>query len=429
MATSQRAADFAARHFRWNAAVLVVEGTAFWCGWALFDNETVLPLLLSGLGASDRAIGALRMVQTLGFTLPALLAAHYIHGRVSHKRFLLAAAAAGRAGLLALPPLLYFGGASPRWILPGIFFTISVFWLIDGGCAVSWFDIIAKTVPARVRGRFFGAMQLGGGLASLAAAAVVSRVLRYSGLAFPRNFALLASGWCVMLVVSQVCLALIREPDGHAVEEKDRPTFREYLRQALPLLRRRPALRRLITGRVLLDSSGMALPFYILFAQRDLSVSMRVLGLYIFFKAAGRLCGGPIWGWTSDKLGPARALLGVAYCMVSVPALALVAGHGALWAMAPLFFLVGAVSDGLWMTTSNALLDAVDPAERPLAVGVSSLCQAPGALYGLLGGILAQQLSYAFVFWITLAVGLVGLRVVWGLQAVDNVRREVVVDA
>lgn len=385
-------------------------------------------MLLYRLGASDQVIGLLRMVQTLGFTLPAPLAAHYIHGRRNNKRFLLGACAVGRAGLLALPPLLYFGGNRPNLVIGCIFVVISIFWLMDGGVAVSWFDIIAKTIPARVRGRFFGLMQLGGGIASLAAAAVVTRVLRNSHWIFPQNFAVLAAGWCVMVVVSQVCLALIREPSGPA-DDEEKPPFGVYVRQALPLLRRRPRLMRLVLARVLLDGAGMALPFYVLYAQKSLKVGLTMVGLYVFFKAAGKLCTGPVWGWLSDHYGAAAGLRGVACCIVAAPALALMAGRGAVWLMPPLFFVVGAMTDGLWMTSSNTLLETVEAKERPLAVGVASMVQAPGALYGLIGGLLAQHFSYAVVFSAALGVALVGVIVVWGLKPVGDIGREVVVDA
>jgi predicted MFS family arabinose efflux permease len=373
-------------------------------------------------------IGLLRLVQTLGFTLPALLAAHYIHGRESHKRFLLVACAIGRVGIFALPPLLYYGGASPGLTIGFLFVVIAVFWLLDGGVAVSWFDIVAKTIPPRVRGRFFGVMQLGSGIASLGAAAVVTSVLQRGTLPFPRNFALLAAGWCVMLLISQVCLALIREPPGHVEEGEEKPTFGAYLRMALPLLRSRPRLRHLIFGRVLLDGAGMALPFYVLYAEKNLEVGLTMVGLYVFFKGAGKLCTGPVWGWLSDHSGASTGLKGVAWCIAVIPILALLAGQGAVWLMPPLFFLIGAMSDGLWMTSSNALLETVEARERPLAVGVSSLCQAPGALFGLIGGLLAKYYSYEVVFYTALLLGSAGLLVVLRLKPVGHVGREIVVD-
>src|SRR5207237_597220 len=83
--STQRAAAFAALHFRRNFAVLLVDACAFFAGLAFFDSTTVLPVLLAKVGAADWQIGLTRLIQTLGFTLPAVLAAHYIHGRATHR--------------------------------------------------------------------------------------------------------------------------------------------------------------------------------------------------------------------------------------------------------------------------------------------------------------------------------------------------------
>src|SRR5258708_18909117 len=87
--SAQGAATFAAIHFRRNFIVLLIDACAFFAGLAFFDSTTVLPVLLSKLGASDWQIGLTRLIQTLGFTLPSLVAAHYIHGRANHRSFLL----------------------------------------------------------------------------------------------------------------------------------------------------------------------------------------------------------------------------------------------------------------------------------------------------------------------------------------------------
>ena len=81
-----------------------MESCAFNFGMACLDQSTVLPTLLARLGASDIAIGFFRLATTLGMAIPAILAAHRIHGRPKHKRFMLTTCGLGRAGLLLLPP-------------------------------------------------------------------------------------------------------------------------------------------------------------------------------------------------------------------------------------------------------------------------------------------------------------------------------------
>lgn len=373
------------------------DAASFFAGLAFFENATVLPVLLAKLHASDTIIGLARFVQVVGFAFPALFASHYVHGRANHKAFLLWVCAIGRAGLLALPPLFYFVAVPhPRLALIVFFVIYSVFWFLDGASVVSWFDIIGKTIPERVRGRFFGTMQVLNGLVAIGAGLIVNAVLKQVD--FRNDFTLLASLWCVGVLGSQICLSLIREPEGTAVEEEDKPAFTTYLRQAWPLVQRNHRLGHLIITRFLLDGAGMALPFYILFADRDLGQGTRMVGIYAVLQSVGKVCTGPVWGWLSDHAGPRRGLQAVALCIVLIPAFALLSAHGTPAGMFGVFFLLGAVQDGLWMVGSTLLLESVSDQDRPLAVGVTSLFQTPSALYAVIGGLLAQMTSYQTVF-------------------------------
>lgn len=381
----------------------MIDFGAFFAGLTFFDASTVLPLLLSRLGASPALIGLTQFIMILGFTLPALFGAHYIHGQTHHKRFLLITCYISRTALLTLPPvLLLWGQSRPGLALVWFFVVYTLFWSMDGATVTSWFDIVAKAIPARVRGRFFGTMQTVSGLAAIGSGYLVKVILSPQGPDFPANFALLAALWCAGMVASQVALHLIREPPG-VVEEEEKPPLAVYLRQAPSILRRNRRLLHLILTRLLVEGAGLAAPFYILFAGQHLPVAAWV-GIYAMLKNVGAVCAGPLWGWTSDRFGPTVGLKAVAGAILVIPALALLGGVGAVWVFPALFFLMGGVQQGVWMVASGVLLESVDARERPLALGVTGMFQAPTALYGVLGGLLAQATSYPVVFGVTLAV-------------------------
>ncbi len=423
----QQSPDFAARHFRWNFSVLLIDACGYFAGLTFFDSNTVVPVLLARLGAQDWLIGLSRLIQTLGFTLPALIAAHYIHDRPNHKSFLLVCAIFARLGIFCLPPLLLvYGATRPDVVLAGFVAAYAVFWLMDGACAVSWFDIVAKCIPIRWRGRFFGVMQMGNGLLAMGAGYIVSVVLRPGGFPFPANFALLAAFWCAGGVVSQGALFLIREPDGAIAQiASARPSLAEYLRRVVPLLKENPRIRRLLVTRLLLDASGLASPFYVLFAQRDLHVSLRMVGIYAVCQSLGKVCTGPLWGWITDHRSPATGLRSVAVAVALAPMAAVLAAHGPAWVMFAVFFLVGAVQDGVWIAANNVLLESVDEAKRPLAIGVASVCLTPSAGYGLIGGILTGVAGYPTVFGLTLVLTAAGVVGVFGLPARPTLQSQI----
>jgi hypothetical protein len=194
-------------HFWWNFIVLQIDVSTFVLGLAFLDSATVLPLLLTRLGATSTMIGAVQAVQTLGLMLPPLFAAHWIHGRTRHQRFLVATSGIGRAGLpTLLVALLLWGRTRPGLVLAWFFAVYALFWAMDGACNVSWLDIIAKTIPARARGRLFGTMQVTGGVLAAGAGLVVRSVLQPGRFRFPLDFALLLALWCVGAALSEVAL-------------------------------------------------------------------------------------------------------------------------------------------------------------------------------------------------------------------------------
>jgi MFS family permease len=412
------------RHYRRNAVLLVGEAAAFMCGMAFFDSSTVYPVLLVKLGASDALIGFGRFVQVLGFTLPALLAAHHIHGRSEHKRFMLTTCAIARVGLCTIPLVLLYAERYPVFALAWTMSIIALFWLMDGACAVSWFDIVAKAIPARVRGRFFGAMQMSAGLGAAGSGVVVAAVLHSSSWPFPLNFALLSGLWFAGAMLSQVGLYYVVEPPGMAETSAQRISFVAYLRQVGPMLRSAPRLRALIATRVLLDGAGMAAPFYVLFAQRDLGVSLKMVGIYTVAQSAGRIAAGPLWGWLSDRIGTAASVRAVALSIAATPVAALAAALDSPWLMLAVFGLMGAVMDGVWMVMSTAIMESTPEEERPLAVGVASVCQTPSALYGPVGGAIAGLLGYRVVFAASAAFALAGLAVSFRISRVAGTERQ-----
>lgn len=390
---------FAALHLRRNFALLVSEAGLFFLGLAFFDGSTVLPSLLRELNASDTLIGFTRLVQVLGFTLPALWAAHAIHGRRRHLPFLVKGCWAARSGLFTLPfAILLLADSRPSLLVAWFFVVFAQFWFIDGACAISWYDISAKAIPARVRGRMFGTMQTLGGVAAVVGAAGVSWALSQRGPAFPANYALLAGMWALGALGSLLLIMLLKEPEGR-FDEEPKPTFGGYLRGTLPLVRQNPVLRRVIVSRLVLESAGMAAPFYALYAQQDLGAAASLLGLYVGAKSIGKIGTGPLWGWIVDRFGPALGYRLVSVCVVLVPATALLVGlTGQPLAMAVPFFLMGAVEDGLWMTSNTLVMAHTGDHDRPMAIGAFAVALAPSALFGPIGGALAGSFGYAAVF-------------------------------
>jgi MFS family permease len=396
---------FALRHLKWNIALFYAEVSVFFAGFACFDSTTVLPVLLARLGASDLLIGFVRAIQMFGFTLPALAGSHYVHGRPHHKRFLVITCALSRIGLPTLvPAFLLYGESRPNLVLSWFCVVYLLFWLFDGTAAVSWYDIMAKSIPPRLRGAFLGGMQMLLGLVAMGAGYAVTRILGPGGPPFPQNFALLAALWSAGAWISQIGILFLREPPGMVDPAEEKSSLIDFLRAAPAMLRRNPPLVRLIIIRFLLEGSQLALPFYILFAQRNLHLPVSLVGVYFIVQSLGKVCMGPVWGWISSRYGAGVCLQAVAMATTLIPAMALFAAGGYPGVMPVAFFLIGGVQDGIWIAAYNFLFATVDERDRPMALGIAPLALAFGSIYGPIGGQLAEVSSYPVIFTLALAV-------------------------
>jgi len=402
--------EFAARNLKWNAPVLLMEAGLFIFGLAVFDGATVFPVLMNKLGSPDWLIGVTRFLQTIGFAVPSLIAAHYIHGRPYHKRFMLGTTAVGRSLVQTLwPVILFFGRDHPRLALGYIVVVYSAFWMVDGFCAVSWTDIVAKAIPSSFRGRFFGLMQSISGVLAVVAGGIVTWVLEKQAFGFPENYAVLAAFWAGSSVTSFLFLTSVREPVGVHIDPSEKPAFGSFLKGMMPLLKKYPRVRSIVLLRWTLDGTGLATAYYVLHAQERLGVAVAATGVYLIAKNVGKIATGPLWGLISDRYSPILTVRIIACCILAVPALGIASSYVSPLLMIPLFFLMGTAEDGLWTTCQNLLYASVGEADRPLAIGVVTTALTICAVYSLAGGVIATFMGYQATFYGALAFGLAGL--------------------
>src|SRR5207247_3406699 len=111
---------------------------------------------------------------------------------------------------------------------------------LSGGVAmIAWQDFIARLIPERRWGTFFG-LQLGLGGALGAASAAVSAAILASW-ALPQNFGILALICFSAQIVSYIFLSLTVEPPQRVAPRQPMMVFLGGIR---PLLRRNAAFRR-----------------------------------------------------------------------------------------------------------------------------------------------------------------------------------------
>ncbi len=420
--------DDIGEHTRWNFAVIVTEASAFMTGMAWVDPVAVLPLFVHALTPSTVLIGLVTTLQRLGYTLPQLPMAAILGHRPRRLPFLQWGVLLGRLPFLLFVAYLWVRGVGDPTVT--IIFMIVGFVSVaagNGAVAVPWQDIIAKSIPSTLRGRFFGTMHFAAAVATFGVGFAVRWALGPNGPDYPLNYALLFTLSAVFFTISTIGCWIVREPIRPVLERPE--SLRSLVAGAPRLLRRRPEFGSLVIVALLGFGLSFSMPFYIVYAKTRLGVREEMAGIYIW---AAVLSGAPLsllWGHLNDRRGPRAVLRGACMLVVAAPLAALavpaITGLAASsfpglrkalpYTYAIVFLAGGSVWGPLWMGTNNYLFELAGHEQRPRYIALLNTLAAPRTLFPVLTGWLLTLLSYEVVFGLLALLGASAAVVSWRL--------------
>jgi hypothetical protein len=299
-----------------------------------------------------------------------------------------------------------------RIIMMGGFF---LFFVADGIGSVPWFEILAKTIPARRRGRVMGTGQVVGNLLGMGGGVVVSWALSEgSPLAFPLNYAVLYALGGVVLLFGAVSLSLSIEPEAPPTP-KDAPSVRAVLAQMPGIVAHDRPFALLIMVRILSGFVFMAGAFYILHATKTLGLSLDVVGTFIAAQLAGSLVAGLLMGLVQDRWGPLVHIRLVLVISAASPLIALalgpftaVLGPAVLYPYLVLYFMLGISMGSMGWPYFNWILEYADAARRPVYIGMINTLSAIVMVAPILGGWVAGFGTYVAVFALAMGFAVLG---------------------
>jgi MFS family permease len=410
------------QHTRWNFGMFIAEATFYMAGLTWVDASAVLPLFVGRLGGSTVIVGFVAAMQQLGWKVPQVFMAAALGHRRRKLPFLRWPILIGIMPFLGLVAYLWTAGTGRvgvvLWLVVIAFTSLS---LANGVLGISWQDIIAKSIPPRLRGRFFGTMHFATAVTAFAIGFAVRAALGPGGPGFPRGYILLFTATGVFMVLCTVGCWLVKEPVRAA---RDQPqSVGEILRGTLPMLREEPGFRALVTMGLFALGVSTSMPFYVVYAKRALGVADAAAGTYIWAMTLGGAIASPLWGHLNDRHGPRSVLRGTACLIAATPLLALLVPAGvralpALTGALPylfglVFLSAGSSMNAIWFGASNYLLELTGDEDRPRYIGVYHLCTLPAALGALLIGWLLSRLPFAAVFLLVAASGAGAVVTAW----------------
>lgn len=403
--------EFARRHVRHNVITLGLDFGLFLVGLSFASQSTILPAFAAHLGASNLLIGAIPALMTLGWNLPSLFAAGYTESLTRKLPFVLRYTVWERLPFLALAAVAFFlAGPAPGLSLALMLLLLLLITSAGGVLMPAWMDIVARTVPVGLRGRFFAVSSLLGGLGGLLGSVLTAWVLARRPAADGYAACFLLSALCMGL--SYVALARVREPRAPAVGGA--PPLGEYLLRVGRVLREDRNLTWFLGARALVFVGMMASGFYTVHALRGYGAPDWAVGVFTAGLLAGQVVGNVALGALADRAGHLRPLAIGAGALVLANLGALAAPSIEVFVV--VFLLQGVHLAAINVSGLNVLLEfAPSPGARPTYVGLGTTLLTPIAFGSpLIAGLMADTLGFPAVFATAAGGALAGLGLLLG---------------
>ncbi len=401
-ASNESAPSRVRRNFAWAA----LNGALFEFGASFADPGTVVATFLGRLTPSPVAVGAATTILRFGWLVPQLFAANYAQGLRRRKPIYLLGGW-GRAFCLGALAMALLGAIPledpPTAALVTFFVLWTAFSFVSGLAGAPYNDVIARTIPSSARSRLLATRLFVGGALAAGAGLMIRTILLDASTSSLRPYAVIFGTGAVVLALSTLCFAMIREPPVPVTA--GRPSFARFLGDGAHVVRRDSRFRLFVYVQLIEGVTRMALPFYIVQARAQSGVAEAEVGTLLAAQAVGGIALNPLWGWWGDRRGKLSLLrlLAVLSGISPVLAIALVAVPDisaaiALATYVVIFFWAGAVTSGETIADLSYLMEISPDGRRPEYSGYMNALVAPSRLLPFAGGVLLAIASFYVVF-------------------------------
>jgi len=397
-----------------NFAASLIHGMLGQTGFRLMNAPTFVPAYVFSLSGSKVAVGFALGAQFVGMAMSSIWSATLIEHRNHVMKMVIGVGWMMRVQIFGLAVSAFLLSGHMALVTACIF--LMLFGFFSGMQGVAFNFLMSKIIPVNQRGKLVGLRNFFGGL-------IASGVAYLGGLYLVgKNF--LGHGYGSTFMLSFIltslgitALALVREPESLSMRAKP-ARLRDRLADIPGMLRGDPNYRRLFFARALGALGTAAVPFYILHVGKYIGLagaSAAVLGYFSLAFLLPQTISNLIWGKVADRSGYRLVfLLSVGlWCLSTVVLI--------FSTTMPLFLVafcgLGAGLAGYQVASQNFVLEFGEPHELPMLIAVSDTASHVMMVVGpLLGGLIATQLDYVYVFWLAVGFKFIAVLIVLRLK-------------
>lgn len=355
-------------------------------GDQVVNAKTVLPWLLSTLGAPGAMLALLVPIRESGSMLPQAALTPWLR-RLPRRKGAWLLGAAGQAVAAAVMALV--AATLTGWTAGlGILLALAVLALARALCSLASKDVLGRTVPKGQRGQINGTVTVLAGAVAL----TLGLALQVSGSDLDEGLlALLLAGAAVAWLAGLVVYAGIREPavapDATVLDDGEPG----WLRSSWALVAGDATFRWFVGVRALLLVSALSPPFVVALGVHHASAGLSGLGLFVLAQGVANLVGGRLFGRLADRssrrlmvaAAAAASTLVVAFLIaLRVPTL-----RESEWLYPLTYLLLALVHLGTRVARKTYVVDVAEGDRRTEYVAVSNT--AMGVLLLLAGALTA----------------------------------------
>lgn len=382
---------------RRNFILNALEGATYIGSNGFAAVQTVVPAIVARLGGSNLAVGA---VQVVGFSfqfLPQIFAARYAEAAPWKQPGTIKFGLVQRCIMLVMAVVLFsLGGSYPSVALVLLLSLYALNQSFSGLAGPYWFDFIAKLTPPHWRGRLIGIRTSFGGVVALIAGLMLTGIL--ASFPFPGSYALAFALAALLQFTSLIIQSRVRETTPTDVVPRD--SVETYFQDLRRILRESREFRLFILSMALLILGSMAVPFYPVYAVRELHAEEEMVGAYTTMMVVIQIGSALLTGIVADRFGNKRALIIAGSGLAMASLLAVITNSPSLFMLVYLFLGINVGSEV--MSRYNMAIDFAPERRRSTFVGLVNTLLAPMYFAGILGGVVSDILGYRAVFLLSL---------------------------
>ena len=364
------------------------------------DVHSVIPALLIKAGGNSILLGLLSAIMMGGSGIMQIVFANNISTKRLKKSSLLLGINIRIIALFTLGLIIIFSkNLSPFFFILLIFLLITLFSFSGSYAAISYVDIVGKSILPDKRKKFFSLRQTISSFGIFISAMIVRELLKK----YPNNYGMLFIISSFLLFIASLGFWYIKEPE---LKPKRKESFLSYLSKIFPEIKKNKNLKYYL---LIINTIGLVMgfvPFMVLFAKTKIGLSASLIGNILLLKVIGMSLAGFVLIHINYHYKPLLIFSGVLGFLLPIFAL-LLKDNSTLFQIN--FVLVGIFISTFSIAKSGVLIEISSNENRAVYTGISGAGYLLPMIFPLFTGIFIKLFGFTYTFILVSLIIFIGI--------------------